>query len=143
MGVFKSNSPEKVVDDTRVVVHDFQRRAPFWSYRTVPYKEYEPLVNLQGKLDDYLDALFCGDIDSANGDVLDNIIFDTVRQAQDDLNRQRVEHGDTIKSFGIRAEGDRAAFKEQLAKLREDLARNQEEQAFIRDMLHRCEYREV
>ena len=142
MSIFKTNAPEKQVDDTKEVVHDFTRRAPFWSYRTVAYREYAPLVNLKDELDCYLDALFRGDIDDGNGDVLDNLIFDAVRRAWEDLKKQRVDHLDTITSFGIRAQSDRTAFEEQLTQLEESLSKNIQEQEFIRDLLNRCEYQE-
>ena len=143
MSIYKENNPMKVVDDETEIVHDFLRRAPFWSYRSVPYRDYAPLIDLKAQIDAYLDALFCGEIDDGNGDVLDNLVFDTVRQAQSDLRLQQVNHQDTIKSFGIRAVSDQAAFEQELTLLQATLAGNMEEQAKLRKMLARNEYKEV
>ena len=142
MSVFKENAPMKAVDDQAEIVHDFTRRAPFWSYRTVPYRDYPALIELKGVLDAHLDALFRGEIDDGNGDVLDNLIFDTVRQAQADLRLQQVSHRDTIKSFGIRAESDHAAFRQELDRLKDALNENLSEQKKLRKRLACDEFKE-
>lgn len=143
MSLFKGNTPTQAADDSQEVVNDFTRRAPFCSYRPVPYRFYDPLVNLKDDLDGYLERLFQGEIDDANGDVLDCLIFDVVRQAVEDLKKQRVNHQDAIISFGIRAESDRAAFEDQLARLRTDLEETRSEQTFVSGLLKRGEYKEV
>lgn len=143
MSLFKGNTPTKVVDDTQEVVNDFTRRAPFWCYRPVPYREYEPLSHLQLELDSYLERLFQGELDDANGDVLDNLIFDTVRQACEDLTKQRIIHQDSITSFAIRAKSDHSAFARELSALKVDLDKNLEEQAFLGALYQQSEYKEV
>ena len=110
MNFFKRSKVTKIVDDTESIVADFKLRAPFWSYRTVPYREYEPFVNFTADIDNYLERLFEGEIDDGNGNVLDNIICDMARQAEEHLKRQHTEHRDTIKSFDIRNKGDKTAF---------------------------------
>lgn len=140
MGLFKGHSPTKVVDDTTEIVTDFIRRAPFWSYRTVPYRPYPPLMNLQTELDGCLDRLFSGELDDGNGDVLDCLIFDQVRQAREDLNRQRVSHRDAIVSFGLRALGDREAFETQLAALKQALEQNEAELTLVQHLARRDTY---
>lgn len=144
MSLFKrktSVKPETDEDNERIV-HDFTLRTPFWHYRAVPYQGYAPLFELKTTLDSHLDALFSGDIDSGNGDVLDGMIFDVVRQAKTDLDRQRAAHLDKIKSLGIRPSGDYAQFEEQLNCLQADLGQNAQEQALVRELLHRDEYKE-
>ena len=132
MRLFHENHPNKTVDDRTVVVNDFTRRTPFWSYRTVSYKEYPPLLELEKLLDGYLRELFKGELDEANGDALDNLIFDYVRQAELDLAQQRCRHRDMINSFDIRAKGDRNAFEGEKRRLEAALAENAGEQADIR-----------
>lgn len=129
---FHDNHPNKTVDDRTVVVNDFIRRTPFWSYRTVSYKDYSPLMNFGKVIDEHLQELFKGQIDEANGDALDNLIFDIVRQAELDLADQRCKHRDMINSFGIRARGDRNSFEGQKRRLEDALSINLMEQAEIR-----------
>ena len=93
--------------DTHAGANGFARRVPFWSYRARDYLLYEPLVSFRGEIDGYLERLFAGDLDEGNGDVLDNMIADLVRQAEECLKRQRTEHKDAIISFGIRAKSER------------------------------------
>lgn len=132
----------KFLDDTLTTANDFTRRVPFWAYRAKDYLLYEPLVSFQGEIDSYLEKLFAGDIDEGNGDVLDNMISDLVRQAEEYLKRQRTEHRDVISSFGIRARSDRKAFRQELDLLRAALERNEEEQKNIRARLNKNEFRE-
>ena len=142
MGFFKRNDPAKVVDDTREVATDFTCRRPFWSYRTAPYRPYAPLEGLKPELDRHLEALFAGAVDEGNGDVLDYPIFDNVRLAREDLNRQRIEHHDAIVQFGVRAAGDRQAFEDQLAALETDIERLRGEQAFLQTLRNNRECKE-
>ena len=121
MSIFKNTKNTKVMDETETIVNDFILRAPFWSYRTISYYEYGPFVNYTPELDAYLEILFQGEIDSGNGDVLDNLIFDMSRQAERDLDKQRTEHGDTIKTFHIRNKGDKEAFFHERALLQAEI----------------------
>ena len=124
MGLFKKAKTTKIIDNTDAVVYDFRLRPPFWSYRPEPYKEYQPFANLEPVIDGFLAKLFAGEIDSGNGNALDNIIDGYARQAESDLNRQRVMHGDTIKAFDIGYKGNRRAFENELALLSDELAKN-------------------
>ncbi|MCR5826271.1 MAG: hypothetical protein K6G54_06875, partial [Oscillospiraceae bacterium] len=133
----------KVVDDEPTVVRDFNRRAPFWSYRTAAYRRYLPFANYKVEIDAYLERLFSGELDDGNGDVLDTLISDVFRQAEHDLARQRTEHRDVIVSFGIRATSDKLAFTRELEKVREALERNRQEQESIRTRLRTNEFVEV
>ena len=120
MRLLQKNRKERKTDCEQQIVHDFLRRAPYWSYRAKGYEPYDPLLHFQEDIDRHLEALFSGEIDDGNGDVLDSQISDIVRQAQTDLKRQLVEHGDVIRSFGIRASSDRCAFQAKLETLREE-----------------------
>lgn len=142
MSIFKMNRPNKVVDDAPVVVRDFNRRTPFWSYRTSDYKPYPPFARFKEDIDAYLEKLFAGDIDDGNADVLDTMISDVLRQAEHDLAHQRTEHHDVIVSFGIRAKSDKLAFERELQKRSEALEQNLQEQNEIRQRLRKNEFKE-
>lgn len=143
MSIFKMNKPNKIVDDAPVIVRDFNRRAPFWSYRTAEYRAYPPFAQFKSEIDAYLDKLFAGEIDDGNGNVLDTMISDILRQAELDLEHQRTDHHDVIVSFGIRAKSDKTAFEKELQIRREALERNLQEQECIRKRLHNNEFMEV
>lgn len=129
MNIFKRlRNPNKAVDSEEVIVNDFQRRTPYWSYRTTSYKAYEPFMEYEPVLDEHLEKLFNGEIDDGNGDVLDRLVMDIERQAEKFLAHQRIEHRDTIKSFDIRARSDQKAFERQLTLLKEQLERNEKDQ---------------
>ena len=143
MNPFKGNAPMKAVDNETEIVHDFNRRTPFWSYRPVAYRDYPALAGLKTQLDAFLDALFHGEIDEANGNVLDNLVFDVVRQAQADLRHQQISHRDTIKSFDVRSVSDRLAFQDKLDLLNEALNTNQVELKTLRARAAHGEFKEV
>jgi len=136
----KKTKPTRIVDDTDSTVNDFKLRIPFWSYRAVPYREYEPFANLQPVIDDYLAKLFQGEIDDGNGDVLDNTICDMARQAEKDLDRQHTEHGDVLKSFDIRSKGDQRSFIHDRAELLAELEENQRQLEEIRSRVKRDKF---
>ncbi len=144
MRLFKSDPAVKAdaAEGSEEAVHDFTLRTPYWSYRPVPYRSYAPLDGLQAELDRRLDALFSGDIDEGNANVLDGLVFDVVRQARADLDRQLASHRDMIASLGLRPAGDSAQFTQQLGYLKEDLKQNLEEQAVVIKLLRRDEYKE-
>lgn len=121
MSVFKEAKAVKEVDDTLTTVSDFNRQVPFWSYRNVGYKDYEPFERVRPELDAYLEKLFSGDIDDGNGDVLDSIILDYTRMAIEDLLRQQVDHCDLIKQLYLQAEGAKDAYMQHLKRMDESL----------------------
>ena len=140
MSFFKRAKTTKVMDDTETIVTDFKLRAPFWSYRTVPYREYEPFISFKPEIDGYLERLLQGEIDDGNGDVLDNLINDMARQAEKDLDKQRTEHGDTIKSFDIRNQGDKRAVKHELDLLQSEIGENEQQLADIKTRLNKDKF---
>ena len=92
-GKKKSPALFNAVDDSRIVVHDFRLRGTqvgFESYRTVEYHLYRKLEEayMMPKLEEHLNRLFAGDIDDANGDMMDAILFSAAREALPELDKQ-------------------------------------------------------
>ena len=103
------------MDDSRVTVYDFKRRMQclFESYRPADYRLYPGLSEegMKPKLDRHLEALFAGDVDDANGDMLDNIIFGPYRESVPYLKVQRLNHKDMNRRLVARRVSDRADFE--------------------------------
>ena len=112
MSLFKESIANKELDDTSTLVNDFVRQKPYGTYRPVNYQISERFVDLKNEIDKYLERMFEGKIDDANGDVMDNLIYDNTRIALQDIEMQKVQHDDTIRNFIIQAEGARTAFAE-------------------------------
>ena len=95
------------------IARDFQMRAPFAEYRPIEYEGYAPFLGFKQALDGYLEKLFAAGtaLDEGNKDVLDNLISDMARKAEQHLERQRIEHNDKINAFSNRRSGDRRAFE--------------------------------
>lgn len=108
------------MDDSRVTVYDFMRHMQplFESYRSADYRLYPGLCEeeMKPKLDKHLEALFAGDVDDANSDMLDNIIFGPYRESVPYLNIQRLNHKDMNRRLVARRVSDRADF----ARIREE-----------------------
>lgn len=107
----KQRSLYNSVDDSRSTVYDFTLRSTtigFESYRTTEYTLYHKLeeAEMLPKIDDYLEKLFVGSVDDANGDMLDEIIFGAAREAQPFLSKQHIDHNDTIRRFIVRRTAD-------------------------------------
>ena len=120
--------------DSRIISYDFIRRwqSLFESYRPADYRPYRRLEDeMRVKLDQHLEALFAGEIDDANGDMLDNIIFGPYRESVPDLNMQRLNHKDMNRRLVasrvsdcadfVRIRGERQKELEQLEKEYEDV----------------------
>lgn len=122
------NNANKTISDEEIIVHDFNRRLPYWGYLPTKYRILEHFADLRTELDEYLEKLFSGSIDSGNADILDNIITDVSRKAVKELEKQKTSHCDMIKSFDIRAKSDRKAFGRQLELYKESLEINKHEQ---------------
>lgn len=141
MSIFNQiKSPNKGADREQTIVRDFERRIPYWSYRPVDYQGYETFMEYQSEIDSYLEKLFAGEVDSGNADALDTLIISTAKQAEKDLERQRTEHLDTIKSFDIRAKSDRKAFESELSLLRTELEMNRKEQEKYEQLLEEDQF---
>lgn len=141
MNLFKKKKPTRVVDDTESIVTDFRLRSPFWCYRAVSYRVWEPFAGYGKTIDSYLEKLFEGEIDDGNGDVLDNMICDMARQAERDLDRQHTEHGDIIRTFGIRSQGDRRAFVQERGLLQSALDETEQHLDEVRARMRKDEFR--
>ena len=120
-GKKKNQALFNVVDDSKVVVYDFRLRSThvgFESYRTVEYKLYPKLeeAEMMPKLEEHLSKLFAGDVDDANGDMLDAILFGAAREALPDLDKQHYNHLDMLRRLIIRRKADR----EDLRRIRDN-----------------------
>ena len=107
------------MDDSRVTVYDFTRRIQrlFESYRAADYRLYHGLSEdvVLPKIERHLEALLAGEVDDANGDMLDNIIFGPYRESVPFLNIQRLNHKDMNRRLVARRISDRS----DLANIRE------------------------
>ncbi len=92
----------KIIDGADQEVTDFLRRTIYWSYRTKPYQFEKRFAYFLEVINDHLDFMFKGDVDSGNGNMLDNLIHDACRYAIHDLEKQKVEHQDIINSLKLR-----------------------------------------
>ena len=142
MNAFKLTNRHRTDETEDTVVRDFQRRAPFWSYRVTEYRPFAPFAEFRKELDGYLEKLFAGEIDDGNGDVLDNLIVDIARQAQFDLEKQRADHQDNLRNLQLRTVGDRSQFLEARKTLAVDLDDNLIEQEALKKRLRNQTFRE-
>ena len=95
------------IDDSRTLSYDFRLRSTmlgFESFRALEYPLYYKLEENEmiPRIDDHLSKMFSGEIDDANGDMLDSIIFGAAREALPELNRQRYNHMDTLRRLIVR-----------------------------------------
>ena len=71
------------VNDNRTTPQEFKLRSEsfFSDYRPIDYGLDAKLEenNMTERLEKHLERLFRGEVDDANGDALDNIIFGTIR----------------------------------------------------------------
>lgn len=135
--MFRKNKEQALfnaVDDARTVVHDFCLRAPFESYRTVEYRLYPKLEEgtMMPRLEEHLNRLLSGDVDDANGDMLDALIFGAAREALPDLARQHYDHKDMLRRLIVRRKADR----EDLRRIKED--REAEYEVLLADYEKTC-----
>lgn len=123
----KKKAQFNLMDDSRATAYDFKRRNQllFESYRSVDYRPYHGLCEgeMKPKLDRHLEALLTGDVDDANGDMLDSIIFGPYRESVPDLNVQRLNHKDMNRRLIARRVSDRADFARIRAERQEELDR--------------------
>lgn len=111
----KKQAQFNMMDDSKVTVYDFKRRMKclFESYRPIDYRLYPGLneEEMKDKIDRHLEALFAGDVDDGNGDMLDNIIFGPYRESVPYLKIQRLNHKDMNRRLIARRVSDRADFE--------------------------------
>lgn len=111
----KERAQFNMVDYSRITVYDFMRRMDslFESYRHMDYIPYPGLSqeNMKPKLDSHLDALFAGEVDDANGDMLDNLIIDPYRESIPYLRIQYLNHKDMSRRLIARRVSDRKDFE--------------------------------
>lgn len=127
----KKQAQFNTMDDSRVTVYDFKRRIQclFESYRSTDYRLYPGLSEeeMKPKIDRHLEALFSGDVDDGNGDMLDNIIFGPYRESVPYLNIQRLIHKDMNRRLVARRVSDRADFERIRDERKEELERLEQE----------------
>lgn len=113
------------VDDSRATVYDFRRRFPYESYRPADYTLYSKLEESEmlPKLDAHLTVLLAGEVDEANGNMADSLIFDVAYAAVADLDRQRCNHGDMLRRLIARRQADREDFVKMLEERKRELSR--------------------
>ena len=102
-------------------VHDFTLRSTelsFESYRTVDYRLFPQLSAeyMMPLIDAHLDKLLSGEVDDANGDMLDRLLFDPARMALPDLISQHVDHADVLRRFIVRRNADQKDLEEILSQ---------------------------
>ena len=120
MSIFKHLRRKKTAERKSTSTVSLFRGWPDSELSPVPYMPYTPLFNdLRSTLDSYLDELFKGEIDDANGDVLDSIITDHVRQAMNDLADQRAAHIDCIHTLLLNDSNTRCKLEQELLRLQD------------------------
>ena len=82
---------------------------------------------MKPKVDKHLEALFAGDVDDGNGDMLDNIIFGPYRESVPYLNIQRLNHKDMNRRLVARRVSDRMDFERIRDERKEELERLEQE----------------
>ncbi len=125
----KKQAQFNTMDDSRVTVYDFKRRIKFESYRSTDYRFYPGLSEeaMNPKIDRHLEALFAGDVDDGNGDMLDNIIFGPYRESVPYLNIQRLNHKDMNRRLVACRASDRADFERIRDERKNELERLEQE----------------
>ena len=118
---------KKKFKDEDNIVKSFKLRSPFGNYRPIDYKEYAPFVNFKPTLDGHLEKLFAGDLDAGNKNILDPLIIDMTEKSEQDLQRQKAGHIETINSFYNRHAADKLAFEKQREQLKSALEENEQE----------------
>lgn len=103
----------RAVDDTRVPVYDFRLRTTIMGVedcRAVAYQIYPKLreEEMLPLLEKHLQQLFAGEVDSANANLLDALIFSAAREAIPVLQVQRNAHVDTLHRIIARRKADYA-----------------------------------
>lgn len=103
---------------------DFRRRPEYEACRPAEYRLYPKLEEgvILPRLEAHLTALFAGEVDDGNGDLLDSIIFAPAREAVPDLARQQYDHADTLRRLIARRRADREDFARLLDLRRQELA---------------------
>lgn len=137
MNIWKRRTDQqKVIDESTQIVRDFRVRVPYGDYRVVPYEIFPAFLEFQTEIDEYLRGLFAGEVDDANGNLLDNLIDDMTQKARADLERQKTVHEDRYKALAAaRPAGDRCQYAEELVLLQSVL---QETEEALQDIKARC-----
>ncbi len=101
------------VDDSKTIVNSFCLRHSheygIESLRTVDYRSYHKLNESEmiPILEERFEKMAAGDVDDANGDMLNDIIFSAAFEAFADLKLQQSDHKDMIRRFIVCRKADR------------------------------------
>lgn len=128
-GKKKQQSLFNSADDSRSMAYFCLRSSDGYgseAFRTVEYRLLPKLDEgeMIPRLDEHLNKLFAGEVDDANGDMLDAIIFGAAREALPDLSRQHYDHMDMLRRFIIKRRADH-----------DDIRRIKEEREKERDII--------
>ena len=128
-GKKKQQSLFNSADDSRTMAYFCLRSSDGYgdeAFRTVEYRLLPKIDEgeMIPRLDEHLNKLFAGEVDDANGDMLDALIFGVAREALPDLNRQHYDHMDMLRRFIIKRLADR-----------DDIRRIKEERERERDIM--------
>ena len=108
--------------------------------RPVPYEACVSAEEIKSELDTSLEELFNGEIDSANGNVLDNIIRDRTLQIITDYDKQRLQHIDIITAICDKEMANTRRCQERRARLTEILQRKLALKDRLDEMLETYEF---
>lgn len=128
-GKKKQQSLFNSADDSRSMAYFCLRSSHGYgdeAFRTIEYRLLPKLDESEmiPRLDEHLNKLFAGEVDDANGDMLDALIFGAAREALPDLSRQHYDHMDMLRRFIIKRLADR-----------DDIRRIKEEREKERDIM--------
>lgn len=122
---------------------DFRLRSSvtgYEGYRPADYRLYYKLEEswMLPRLDEHLEKLLSGEVDDGNGDMLDTLIFSAAREALPDLERQRLDHGDTMRRLAARREADRKDLRQIREQCGQELAALEADYKEIRLKMKKC-----
>jgi len=93
------NAPLDVYNDQSIPVSKIRRTDAYW---TLPYKSGLSFGNYKEQVDQYMQKLCKGEIDSENGDCLDNLIIDMARKSICQLIKEYTSHRQVIYNIHAR-----------------------------------------
>lgn len=144
-GKKKGNAMVNFVDDSRSIARDFLLRMGgdygYESYRPADYPLYHELDESEmiPKLDAHLNKLFTGEVDDANGDVLDSLIFGAYREGNAYLDRKQCDNLDVIRRLSFRRKADYEDIRNIRSQRVHELEAMQVESDNICRLLSQCE----
>lgn len=133
------------VDDSKTIINSFCLRSSneygIESLRTVDYRRYHKLEETEmiPILEERFEKMAAGDVDDANGDMLNDIIFSAAFEAFADLKLQQSDHKDMIRRFIVCRKADREDILRVMQEREKEYDMLQNDFCKIDEMLSRCE----